>query len=130
MRKPQPNLESVQAILINNRFAIADLKLSTLVLALRDKKKDHFMALTKSAGLILELVHKSLHPLVNNKFAAKIWTILEDRFQYHSSISITHIFLNVSNVRLSDCKDVVDYINRYHIAFDKILSLINDNKDF
>lgn len=44
-------------------------------------------------------------------------------------MSITHIFSDACNVRLSDCKDVVDYTSRYKIAFDKILSLINDNKD-
>lgn len=57
---------------MKDKFAIADLRLSTLVLALIDKKKDHFMALTKNARLILELVDKNLHPLLNNKSAAKI----------------------------------------------------------
>ena len=32
-------------------------------------------------------------------------------------------------MRLLDCKDVVDYTSRYQIAFDKILSLINENED-
>ena len=66
--RPQPNLDSVRATL---GFADADLRPSTLVSALRDEKKDHFMALRKSVGLILELVDKILHPLLNNKSAAE-----------------------------------------------------------
>lgn len=127
--RPQPNLESVRATLIEDGFAAADLRPSTLVSALRDEKKDHSTALTKSAGLILELVDKSLHPLLNNKSAAEMWTILENRFQHISPMSITRIFTDACNVRLSDCRDVVDYTSRYQIAFDKILSLINDNED-
>lgn len=57
-----------------------NLKPSTLILVLRDKKKNHFIAWTKSTGLILELVNKSLHPLLNDKIAAKMWTLFEDKF--------------------------------------------------
>ena len=127
--RPQPNLESVRATLIEDGFAAADLRPSTLVSALRDEKKDHLIALTKSAGLIKELVDKSLHPLLNNKTAAEMWTILEDRFQHISPMSVIRIFSDACNVRLLDCKDVVDYTSRYQIAFDKILSLINENED-
>ena len=90
--RPQPNLESVRATLIEDGFAAADLRLSTLISAFRDEKKDHLTALTKSAGLIKELVDKSLHPLLNNKTAAEMWTILEDRFQHISSMSVIRIF--------------------------------------
>ena len=70
--RPQPNLESVRATLIEDGFAAADLRPSTLVSALRDEKKDHLTALTKSAGLIKELVDKSLYLLLNNKTAAEM----------------------------------------------------------
>lgn len=106
-----------------------DLRPLTLVSALRDEKKDHLTALTKSAGLIKELIDKSLHPLLNNKTAAEMWTILEDRFQHISPMSVIRIFSDACNVRLLDCEDVVDYTSRYQIAFDKILSLINENED-
>lgn len=58
--------------LIEDGFALADLRPSTLVAALRDEKKDHFVGLTKSAGLIKELVDKSLHLLLSNKSASEI----------------------------------------------------------
>lgn len=44
-------------------------------------------------------------------------------------MSIIHIFSEDYNIKLSDCKDVVNYTSRYHIAFNKILSLINDSKN-
>lgn len=100
---------------------------STLVSALRDKKKDNINALAKSAGIIKELVNKSLYSLLNNKTAAKMWTIVRDRFQHISPMSVTHIFIDACNVKLLDFKDVINYTNRYQIAFDKIVSLINEN---
>ena len=125
--RPQPNLESIRATLIEDGFAPADLRPSTLVSALRDEKKDHLIALTKSAGLIKELVDKSLHPLLNNKTAAEMWTLLEDRFQHISPMSVTRIFADALTTKLSDCKDIMEYTSRYQIAFDKILSLLNED---
>lgn len=117
--------ESVRITLIEEGFAPADLSPSTLVSALRDEKKDHLIALTKSAGLIKELVDKSLHPLLNNKTAAEMWTILKNTFQHISPMSVTWIFSDTCSVKLSDCIDIIDYTSRYQTAFDKILSLIN-----
>lgn len=100
----------VRTIFIKDGFATANLRLATLVAALRDKKKDYLIDLTKSAGLIKEFVDKSLHPLLNNKNAAEIWTFLKNRFQYISLISVTRIFCKTCSMKLSDCKDVMDYI--------------------
>lgn len=41
-------------------------------------------------------------------------------------MSVSRVFVNACNVKLSDCKDVVDYTSRYQIAFDKLLSVINE----
>ena len=125
--RPQPNLESVRATLIEDGFAAADLRPSTLVSALRDEKKDHFTALTKSAGLIIQLVDKSLHPLLNDKTAAEMWSILENRFQHISPMSVTRLFVDACNIKLSNCKDIIDYTSRYQTAFDNILSLIGED---
>lgn len=57
-----------------------DLRPSTFILVLKDKKKDYLIALTKNAGFIKKLVDKNLYPLLNNEAAAKIWIFLEDRF--------------------------------------------------
>ena len=110
--KPQPNLESVRVTLIEDGFATVDLRSFTFVGALRDEKKDHFIALTKSAGLIQEMVDKSLHPLLDDKTAAEMWTLLENRFQHISPMSVTRTFANALNTKLSDCKDVVEYTSR------------------
>lgn len=48
---------------------MADLRLSTLILALRDEKKDYFIALTKKTGIIKEFVDKNLYTLLNSKIA-------------------------------------------------------------
>lgn len=125
--RPQPNLDSVRAALIEDGFAAADLRPSTLVSALRDEKKDHLIALTKSAGLIKELVDKILHPLLSNKSTAEMWTLLKNRFQHISPISVTRTFAEVLNTKLSDCKVIVEYTSRYQVAFDKILSLLNND---
>lgn len=96
------------------------------MVALRDEKKDYHVGLTKSASLIKELVDKSIHPLLNNKSAAQIWTFLENRFQHMSFMSVTKIFSKACNIKLSDCKDVIDYTSCYQVAFNKIQSLISE----
>ena len=96
-----------------------------LASTLREEKKDFLAALLKSASLPKKLVDKSLHPLLNKKNTAKIWTILENRFQHISVMSVTRIFLDAYLVKLSDCNNVINYTSRYQIAFDKLLSLLN-----
>lgn len=124
--KPQLNLDFVWATLIEDGFAAVDLRPSTLVSALRDEKKDYLNTLTKSAGLIKELVDRSLHPLLHEKTAQEMWTILADRFYFISPMSVTRIFSDACNVKLSECKDVIEYTSRYQIAFDKIVSLTSE----
>ncbi len=108
-------------------FAANDLKTATLVSTLRDEKKEYTLALTKSVGIIKELVDKSLYPLLNNKSSAEMWTILKDRFQHISPMTVTRIFSDTCNMKLSDCKNIIDYTSCYQIAYDKILSLIGEN---
>lgn len=45
-------------------------------------------------------------------------------------MSITGIFLDTYNVKLSYCNDMVDYTSCYQIVFDKISSQIYNNEDF
>lgn len=123
--RPQPNLESVWATLIEDGFAPADLRPATLVAALRDEKKDHPVALTKSAGLIKELVDKSLHPLLNNKTAAEMWTVLENRFQHISPMRVRRIFSDACNVKLLECKD-----NRHYWLYKPVPNRFWQNPQF
>lgn len=55
-----------------------------------------------------------------------MWAILEERFHHISPMSVSRVFVDACNVKLSDCKDIVDYTSRYQVAFDKLLSLINE----
>ena len=123
--RPQPNLESVRTTLIEDGFAAENLRPSILASVLRKEKKDFLTALSKSAGFIKELIDKSLQPLLSKKSAAEMWTILENRFQYISPMSVIRIFLDACAIKLSDCNDVIDYTSRYQIVFDKLLSLLN-----
>lgn len=42
-------------------------------------------------------------------------------------MSIGRIFVDACNVKLSECKDVIDYTSRYQIAFDKLISLRSED---
>lgn len=108
-------------------FVVNDPKTATLVSTLENGKKEYNLALTKSAGLIKELVDGSLYPLLNDKTSAKMWTILEDHCQQISPIRATRMFCDACNKKLSDCGNIINYISRDQIAYNKILSLIEDN---
>lgn len=59
-------------IFIEDKFVTINLKLAILALALKDVKKNHFMAFIKNASLIKKLVNKSLNLFFNNKTIAKM----------------------------------------------------------
>lgn len=126
VRRLQLNIESVKVILIQADIVAENRWLSMLILALKKNKKDFLATLSKSIGLIKELVDKNLYPLLSNKNTGKIWIILENRFQYISSISVTRIFLDTYVVKLLDCTDVINYTSHYQIPFNKLLSLFNN----
>lgn len=52
---------------IENGFAAADLRPISPLSAIRNEKKYHPIALTRSAGIIKELADKNLYPLLNGK---------------------------------------------------------------
>lgn len=108
---------------MNNGFAEDNLRASMLIASLREEKKDYFIVLTKIAGIIQELVDKSLHPLLHDNSAAMIWKILLERFQHISLLSINQILVDACDVKYSNYKDVTNYTNWYKITFDKLLSL-------
>lgn len=122
--KPEPNLESVQVALIKKSFTMEDLRPAMLMVALRDEKKDYHVGLTKSVSLTKELVDKTIHLFLNNNNAAQIWTFLENKFQHISPMSVIRIFSEACNIKLSDCKYIMDNIDHYQVTFDKIQSLI------
>lgn len=78
--KPEPNLKLVQTMFIKENFMLEDLRLATLVVALRNEKKDYHISFIKSVDLIKELMDKSLYPLLTDKSIAQIWTFLENKF--------------------------------------------------
>lgn len=41
-------------------------------------------------------------------------------------MSVNRVFVDACNVKLSDCKDLVNYISRYQIVFAKLFSLITE----
>lgn len=109
-----PILESVKANLILDGFAQADLRPSTLVSALREKKKGHISGLGKAASTIKDHVNSSLFPILKGKTPPELWTILEDRFHQISPMSIVAALTDGCVRKLSEYKNVVDYTNSYY----------------
>lgn len=96
-----------------------------LVSALKEEKQDFLTLFLKNAGLIKELIDKSLYPLLSKKNVAQMWIVLEKKFQHISPMSMTKIFLDAYAVKLLDCNNIIDYTSRYQITFDKLLSFFN-----
>ena len=59
-------------MLIKDGFAIENLGPAILAATLRDEKKNYLVTLTKSAGIILELIDKSFYLLLQNKTTIEI----------------------------------------------------------
>lgn len=71
-KKSWPNGELIEATIIKDGFMLANVILSTLISALKNKKKYHLIPLTNNAGLMKELDDNSFYQLLNNKSVAKI----------------------------------------------------------
>ena len=41
-------------------------------------------------------------------------------------MSVSRVFVDACEIKLSDYKDIIDYTSCYQIAFNKLLSLINE----
>lgn len=80
IKKVTLNLKLVKANLFTNGFAQEDLRPSTLVSALKDKKKDYLSRLRKAVSTIKDHVADLLYLLFLGKTALKMWSILKNRF--------------------------------------------------
>lgn len=96
---------------------------STLVSALRDKKKDYLSGLGKAASTIKDHVNAYLHPILEGKTPSEMWIILEDRFHQISPMSIFAAFIDGCIRKLSEYKNVVDYTSSYQLTLNKMASL-------
>ena len=66
--------------LILDRFAKVHLRSSTLVSALKNKKKNYFSGLKKTISTIMDYMADLLHSFLEEKTVSKMWSILESRF--------------------------------------------------
>lgn len=121
-----PNLESIKANLILDGFAPVDLRPSTLVSALRDEKKDHLSGLGKAVSTVKDHVADSLHPLLLGKTAPEMWSILGNRFQHISPMSISTVFTDGCMKKLSEFQNAVSYTSSYKATYDKVASLVKE----
>lgn len=53
-----------------------------------------------------------------------MWKILKDNFQHILPMGINQVVVDACNIKLSECKNVVNHISYYQIAFDKPTSII------
>lgn len=116
-------MESVKVNLIHDGFAQADLTPSTLVFALRDKKKDYLSSLGRATSTIKDYVNASLYPILERKTPPKICSILLDRFYHIFSISNVVALTNGCIWKLLEYKNVVDYISSYQMTLNEVVSL-------
>lgn len=58
-----------------------------------------------------------------------MWQILQERFQYVLPISILRKVLNVTKVKLLDCKDIQEYTNAYQETYNSFYSLITKDSE-
>ena len=124
--RPIPNFELVKVNFILDSFAQADLRPSTLVSALRNEIKDHLSGLGKAASTIKDHVNASFHPILQGKTPPEMWTILEDRLQHISPMSIVAGLTDGCLQILLEFKNVIDYTSSYQQTLDKVASLTKE----
>ena len=105
-------------------FRQNELRANTLVTALLSEEREYRSATSKAEGVIQKLVADIHHPILEGKSPQEMWRILEERFQHISPMSVTRSLYEASNLKMSDCKGVIEFTSSYQTAFDKIASLL------
>lgn len=67
-----PNLESIKTNLILDKFAQVDLRSSTLIFTLKNKKKDYFNDFGKAISIIKNYIVNLLHLFLKKKTIFKM----------------------------------------------------------
>ena len=119
-----PNLKLMKSNLILYEFAWAELRLSTLVSALKDEKKGYLSGLRKAISIIKDYVVDLLHPFLEKKTAPEIWSILEDCYWYISPMNILVIFSDGCKKKSMKFKNILDNISSYQVTYHNIASLV------
>lgn len=101
-----------------------NLRPSTLISALRDKKKNYLSRLKKAISTIKNHIANSLYSLFLEKTTFKIWLILKSQFQHILLISISVVFLEKYIKKLVKFENIVNYTSSYQVIYNKIVSLI------
>ena len=106
-------LKSLKVNLVLDGFAQADLRPSTLILAMNNEKKNYFNSLGEIISTIKNYMTNSFHPLFKEKTVLVMWSILESCFWHVSPMSISAVFSHRCTKKSADFKSIVDYTSNY-----------------
>ena len=127
-KESDPNFEDARAILISFGAENNDITFAALQRQHGDMKQLR-SARTKGAGIIGQKVATQHSHLIKNKTATEMWKILEERFQDLSPLAVCHIVRQVQDLKMSQCKDAIDFCSTYQKAYDEAVNLTSDGSD-
>ncbi len=79
---------------------------------------------SKAAGIISKLVLDQHQPIIEGKTPQEPMITLQERFQHINPMSTSQIIYDATTKKLSDFKNVHEYISHYQVSFDKVVNLL------
>lgn len=123
--RERPTSETVRASLIVNGFANNAIKLNIISTLMREE--DGFnLAMCKAAGILYKIVSDRHQPISEGKTLQEAWIPLQQRFQHINPIVTSRLIYDATSKKLSDFKDVREYISSYQSAFDKVVGPLSE----
>ena len=126
---PTITLASVRNELVQQGFPLIDLTTSILVKSLNDRRDKQTEQLTRAEGIIQNQVSRRHSHLIANKGALEMWTVLQERFQDLSPMSVTDVLFKLSRRAMTEYKDATEYCAAYEGALNKVSGMLSANSD-
>lgn len=84
----------------------------------------------KAGGILSKLILNALQPIVKEKILQKEWNTLQERFQHINVMSTLRIIYKATSKKLSEFKNVQEYISNNQAAFDKVAGLLVETSPY
>lgn len=120
-------VNAVRAELVESGFTAGQFTVSMLVKNVQDRMDKQKIELSKAASIIVTQVAERHQHLIIGKDPHEMWTILKERFQDISPMSLTDALLQVSKKKMTDYPSADKYCSAYEKVLNGTIGMLRDN---
>lgn len=86
--------------------------------------------MSKATGIISRLIADQHQLIIEGKIPQEAWAALEERFQHINPMSTSRFIHEATTNKLSDFKNMHEYMSHYQASFNKVSSLLTETSAY